>query len=87
MAAGNGHLNVLTMLKKLIESDSTLFTNLLNGRNESLNTPLHWASLNNQVKCVEFLIESQADTGVKNAENQTALEMVLDLGLYEIAVR
>ena len=60
---------------------------MLNGLNEALNSPLHWATLNNQLACLGFLIDHKADTSLKNTENQTALDMALDLGHYEAAVR
>ena len=85
MASGNGHIEVMNRIKKQLEGDPR-FEKLLNGLNESLNSPLHWATLNNQLSSIAFLLECNASTGLKNTENQTALDMALDLGHYEAAV-
>ena len=86
MAAGNGHVEVMGKIKKQIEGDPKL-EKLLNSLNEALNTPLHWATLNNQLGSISFLLECGACTELKNTENQTALDMALDLGHYEAAVK
>ncbi len=86
MAAGNGHGEVMDRLKKHLEGDPR-FEKLLNGVNEALNSPLHWATLNNQLGSITFLLGCSANTALRNTESQTALDMALDLGLYEAAVK
>lgn len=39
---------------------------LINHRNHSGNTPLHWAALNTHLDCVKVLVEAGADISVKN---------------------
>jgi hypothetical protein len=39
---------------------------VINHRNHSGNTPLHWAALNTHLECVKALVEAGADIGVKN---------------------
>ncbi len=86
MSAGNGHLEIMQKIKAHLGECSSV-ERLVDGFNEVLNSPLHWATLNNQLPCLAFLIESKANAGLKNAENQTPLDMALDLGHYEAAVK
>jgi hypothetical protein len=39
---------------------------VINHRNHSGNTPLHWAALNTHLECVKVLVEAGADVSVKN---------------------
>lgn len=39
---------------------------MINHRNHSGNTPLHWAALNTHLECVKALVEAGADIAVKN---------------------
>ena len=39
---------------------------LINHRNNSGNTPLHWAALNAHLDCVKALVEAGADVRIKN---------------------
>lgn len=39
---------------------------MVNHRNHSGNTPLHWAALNTHLECVKALVEAGADISVKN---------------------
>jgi hypothetical protein len=39
---------------------------VVNHRNHSGNTPLHWAALNTHLECVKVLVEAGADIAVKN---------------------
>lgn len=39
---------------------------LINHRNNSGNTPLHWAALNTHLDCVKALVEAGADVRAKN---------------------
>lgn len=40
--------------------------NLINHKNHSGNTPLHWAALNTHLGCVKALVEAGADVSLKN---------------------
>lgn len=40
--------------------------NIVNHRNHSGNTPLHWAALNTHLDCVKALVEAGADVSTKN---------------------
>ncbi|KAF7178016.1 hypothetical protein CNMCM7691_006656 [Aspergillus felis] len=39
---------------------------VVNHRNHSGNTPLHWAALNTHLECVKALVEAGADIAIKN---------------------
>jgi ankyrin repeat protein len=47
-------------------------------------TALHWAALRGQAPVVSFLIASGADTAVRNAEGETALEVARRAGKKEV---
>ena len=80
MAAGNNHVSVLAKLAEILKNNSEAFTALLNGQNESKNTPLHWAALCRQIEAIEKLIELGADCGIVNIEEQTPLDLVIGSG-------
>lgn len=46
---------------------------LLNHRNSSGNTPLHWASLNGHLETVKALVEAGADMWIKNHAGNLAV--------------
>lgn len=46
---------------------------IVNHRNHSGNTPLHWAALNTHLECVKALVESGADVTVKNDAGHDAV--------------
>ena len=48
------------------DQDQTLVQNIVNHRNHSGNTPLHWAALNTHLDCVKTLVEAGADVSTKN---------------------
>ncbi|PWY63757.1 ankyrin, partial [Aspergillus eucalypticola CBS 122712] len=66
--AANGNLEILTYLLTTLTTLPSLpeITKVLNHRNYSGNTPLHWAALNTHLECVKALVEAGADVGVKN---------------------
>lgn len=41
-------------------------------------TPLMWATFNNHLEVVKLLLEAHAETGLKNADNQTAFDLITD---------
>jgi ankyrin repeat protein len=45
----------------------------VNCRNNSGNTPLHWAALNAHLECVKALVEAGADLDVKNDAGHDAV--------------
>ncbi|OJJ99762.1 hypothetical protein ASPACDRAFT_43394 [Aspergillus aculeatus ATCC 16872] len=65
--AANGNIEILTYLLTLLatEEESTR-RRIVNHRNHSGNTPLHWAALNTHLDCVKALVEAGADSSVKN---------------------
>jgi len=46
---------------------------LINHRNYSGNTPLHWAALNTQLDCVKALTKAGADISAKNDSGHDAI--------------
>ncbi|OOF94798.1 hypothetical protein ASPCADRAFT_208457 [Aspergillus carbonarius ITEM 5010] len=65
--AANGNLDILIyLLTHLRELPASEATKILNHRNYSGNTPLHWAALNTHLECVKALVEGGADVGIKN---------------------
>ncbi|PYH70053.1 ankyrin [Aspergillus vadensis CBS 113365] len=66
--AANGNLEILTYLLTTLTTlpSRPEITKVLNHRNYSGNTPLHWAALNTHLECVKALVEAGADVGVKN---------------------
>lgn len=57
---------------------------MLNVKNSFGNTPLHWATLNLQAESVKFLLGQEADTSVKNEDQQTALEIAIEANNEEM---
>ena len=47
--------------------------NIVNHRNHSGNTPLHWAALNTHLDCVKALVEAGADVSTKNDAGRDAV--------------
>ncbi|KAL4883044.1 hypothetical protein BJY04DRAFT_216757 [Aspergillus karnatakaensis] len=70
--AANGNIEILShLLNVLTSSPATELSKeeiqkVLNHRNYSGNTALHWAALNTHLECVKALVEAGADVGVKN---------------------
>jgi hypothetical protein len=64
-------LNVL--LQKLSSADASQRAAFINHRNNSGNTPLHWAALNTHLECVKALVEAGADLDVKNDAGHDAV--------------
>ncbi|KAL2833509.1 ankyrin repeat-containing domain protein [Aspergillus pseudoustus] len=71
--AANGNVEILTHLLSLLvqaPSSSALskedMAAVINLRNHSGNTALHWAALNTHLECVKALVEAGADVSIKN---------------------
>ncbi|PYI06112.1 ankyrin [Aspergillus sclerotiicarbonarius CBS 121057] len=72
--AANGNLEILTyLLTHLTQLPSAEAHKILNHRNYSGNTPLHWAALNTHLECVKALVEGGADVAIKNAAGLDAV--------------
>jgi hypothetical protein len=69
------------LLQTLTASEAKADTdNLINHRNYSGNTPLHWAALNTQLDCVKALTEAGADISAKNNSGHDAIFLVEQVG-------
>lgn len=67
-------IEILTYLLQTLASDGPdQVTALINHRNNSGNTPLHWAALNTHLDCVKALVEAGADIGIKNDAGHDAV--------------
>lgn len=80
MAAGNGHTEVIKLIvssEHFLTMSQEQKTSLINARNSSLNTPLHWAVLNKQVDAISMLLELGGDTSVENSEGSTPLFLAI----------
>ena len=75
MASANGNIEVLKYLKEKIPDE---FKEMINFKNSFGNTPLHWATLNQQKECLEFLLGENADTQLLNEDKQTALDIAIE---------
>ncbi|PKX97222.1 ankyrin repeat domain-containing protein [Aspergillus novofumigatus IBT 16806] len=70
--AANGNAEILNYLLATLTAQSAAplsaeqIAAVVNHRNHSGNTPLHWAALNTHLECVKALVEAGADIGVKN---------------------
>ncbi|KAH1422198.1 hypothetical protein KXV70_001352 [Aspergillus fumigatus] len=70
--AANGNAEILNYLLATLTAQSAAplsaeqIAAVVNHRNHSGNTPLHWAALNTHLGCVKALVEAGADIGVKN---------------------
>ncbi|KAL5335811.1 hypothetical protein BJX70DRAFT_374247 [Aspergillus crustosus] len=71
--AANGNIEILNhLLTVLLSSTSSSqlskedIQRVLNHRNHSGNTPLHWAALNTHLECVKALVAAGADVSIKN---------------------
>ncbi|KAI3113304.1 hypothetical protein CBS147333_2742 [Penicillium roqueforti] len=72
--AANGNSEILkTLLQKLSSADAAQRVAFVNHRNNSGNTPLHWAALNAHLECVKALVEAGADLEVKNDAGHDAV--------------
>ena len=60
-------LTIAEILNYLLNSlQNETKASVINHRNHSGNTPLHWAALNTHLECVKALVEAGADIGIKN---------------------
>ncbi|NJR31229.1 ankyrin repeat domain-containing protein [bacterium] len=78
--AANGNQEVLKYLLSLLdinadeaEGAAGALTSLVDHKNNSGNTPLHWAAVNAHLSCVQALIAAGADPAVTNSAGHDAL--------------
>ncbi|KAI9930079.1 hypothetical protein ASPWEDRAFT_35345 [Aspergillus wentii DTO 134E9] len=64
--AANGNFEILNYLLQTLTQAQEHVAQVINHRNHSGNTPLHWAALNTHLECVKALVETGADLTVKN---------------------
>ncbi|RDW61861.1 uncharacterized protein DSM5745_10533 [Aspergillus mulundensis] len=71
--AANGNLEILSNLTTVLSTGPTEnklteaeLKAVVNHRNHSGNTPLHWATLNTHLECVKVLVGAGADMSIKN---------------------
>ncbi|RMJ24390.1 ankyrin repeat protein [Aspergillus sp. HF37] len=64
--AANGNLEILNYLLQTVQQGEGDGRGIVNHRNHSGNTPLHWAALNAHLECVKALVAAGADVGIKN---------------------
>lgn len=57
---------ILNHILEILKPQPDHLQQLINHRNHSGNTPLHWAALNTHLDCVKALVEAGADITVKN---------------------
>ncbi|KAL3481809.1 ankyrin repeat-containing domain protein [Aspergillus californicus] len=95
--AANGNLEILTYLLKTLTSTSPAASepspslkyediqSVLNHKNHSGNTPLHWAALNTHFECVKVLVAAGADSKIKNEAGLDAVFLAerTDWGVQE----
>lgn len=61
------------LLQRLFAADAYQRSALINHRNYSGNTSLHWAALNTHLECVKALVEGGADLAIKNDAGHDAV--------------
>ncbi|OJJ55256.1 hypothetical protein ASPSYDRAFT_159153 [Aspergillus sydowii CBS 593.65] len=80
--AANGNADILknlttTLISALSPTEQALTTDevkaVVNRRNHSGNTPLHWAALNTHLECVKLLVDAGADVSIKNEAGLDAI--------------
>ena len=85
LMAANGNTDLLKFVLDRIELASNRKL-LVNGLNENLSSPLHWAVLNRHSSIVELLLSEGSNPNEKNLENETPLDIALKYEIYDIAV-
>ncbi|EEH33187.1 hypothetical protein PAAG_04240 [Paracoccidioides lutzii Pb01] len=84
--AANGNIETLNYLLSLLptpqptqtptetsQSSQRPTNSIINHRNNSGNTPLHWAALNSHLECVKALVNAGADIAAKNNAGHDAV--------------
>lgn len=76
--AANGSQQIITFLLALLPpspagSPAATSKRILDHKNSSGNTALHWAALNGHLEAVKALVEAGADPGVMNAAGRDAI--------------
>ncbi|EZG06097.1 hypothetical protein H106_04282 [Trichophyton rubrum CBS 735.88] len=75
--AANGNAEILNYLLSLLRTENGVQEpsnlQLINHKNHSGNTPLHWAALNTHLECVKALVEAGADIILKNNAGHDAV--------------
>ncbi|KAE8152503.1 ankyrin repeat-containing domain protein [Aspergillus avenaceus] len=64
--AANGNEEILNYLLQVLTLEKEKVEAVINHRNYSGNTALHWAALNTHLGCVKALVEAGADISIKN---------------------
>ncbi|KAI5288043.1 hypothetical protein KEM54_005514 [Ascosphaera aggregata] len=75
--AANGNIEIVNYLLGTLNGDSKQrpspqLAKLIDLRNYSGNTPLHWAAINTQLECVKALVNAGADVRAKNQDGHDA---------------
>ncbi|EEQ33914.1 ankyrin repeat-containing protein [Microsporum canis] len=75
--AANGNTEILNYLLSLLKSENeerdSSNIQIINHKNHSGNTPLHWAALNTHLECVKALVKAGADIILKNNAGHDAV--------------
>jgi len=69
--AANGLNALLQSLLETLKADQP--SELINKRNESSNTPLHWAALNGHLEVCKLLVNAGADMWIRNSAGNLAI--------------
>ncbi|KAI5302118.1 hypothetical protein KEM56_001021 [Ascosphaera pollenicola] len=75
--AANGNIDIVNYLLETLNGTSQAkpspqLSKLIDLRNYSGNTPLHWAAINTQLECVKALVNAGADVRAKNQDGHDA---------------
>ncbi|KKK26682.1 hypothetical protein P175DRAFT_0535524 [Aspergillus ochraceoroseus IBT 24754] len=89
--AANGNLEILSHLLQILGSSPDLSKEqiqaVINHKNHSGNTALHWAALNTHLECVKALVEAGADVSIQNQAGLDAIFLAerADWGTEEVS--
>ena len=78
LACANGHLPVVKYLVENLKVD-------INALNNSNNTPLYWAMINNQKDIVDYLLSKGVNYDIKTAQGKSISEEAYDNKFYDIS--